>query len=127
MIEGSNVEKPVPGARLYSLNQLDTDDPDFIRTIVEMFVTNTPESIRLIREAFLSGDREALRHYAHKLKPHFSLFGDNAMHQALQHVEDAAQGKVGMDDLGARIEHIATTADAMVKQLHADILGGKTE
>lgn len=118
-------QNPVNGnhnGKLYSLDMFEADDPDFVRSIVEMFVTNTPGSIDAIRRAFEEGEMETLRQQAHKLKPHFSFFGAPEVQQALQLIEDIARGNGSKEKLPELIECTEKTSQIMITQMKADLL-----
>jgi CheY-like chemotaxis protein len=108
--------------KLYSLEMFDADDPDFVLSIVEMFVTNTPGSIAAIKLAFEQGEMETLRQQAHKLKPHFSFFGAPALQQAMQMIEDIARSAVNKDKLPELIDCAEETSTQMIEQMKADLL-----
>jgi CheY-like chemotaxis protein len=108
--------------KLYSLDMFEADDPEFVRSIVEMFVYNTPGSIVAIRRAFEEGEMETLRQHAHKLKPHFSFFGAPEVQQALQMIEDIARGNGSKEKLPELIECTEKTSQMMIMQMKADLL-----
>ncbi len=108
--------------KLYSLEMFEADDPDFVRSIVEMFVTNTPGSIATLKSAFEVDEMEAVRQQAHKLKPHFSFFGATGIQQAMQMIEDIARGTENKDKLPELIECAERTSLQMIAQMKADLL-----
>lgn len=108
--------------KLYSLDMFEADDPDFVRSIVEMFVSNTPGSIAAIRQAFEQNEMETLRQQAHKLKPHFSFFGAPEIQQAMQKIEDIARGHDTVEKLPELIECAEKTSTMMIAQMKADLL-----
>jgi len=108
--------------KLYSLDMFEADDPDFVRSIVEMFVANTPGSIAMIKKAFEEDEMETLRQQAHKLKPHFSFFGAPNVQQALQMIEDIARGNASKEKLPELIECTEKTSSKMIEQMKADLL-----
>lgn len=109
--------------KLYSLEMFEADDPEFVRSIVEMFVTNTPGSIAAIKKAFQEDEMETLRQQAHKLKPHFSFFGAPAIQQAMQMIEDIAKGSDnGKERLPDLIDCAEKTSTLMIEQMKTDLL-----
>jgi len=115
-------DKDHPKEKLYSLDMFDADDPEFVRSIIEMFVTNTPNSIVAIRNAFEQDEMEALRQQAHKLKPHFSFFGAPVIQQAMQMIENIARGNDGKEKLSELIECAEIRSNMMIEQMKADLL-----
>ena len=118
LISGNGSSK----SKLYSLEMFEADDPEFVRSIVEMFVNNTPGSIVAIRKAFEMDQMEAVRQQAHKLKPHFSFFGAAGLQQTFQMIEDLA--KEGNPD--GKLPELINCAEKkiilMVEQMRADLL-----
>ncbi len=115
-INGHNRDK------LYSLEMFEADDPEFVLSIVEMFVTNTPGSISAIKKAFEEDEMEILRQQAHKLKPHFSFFGAPGIQQAMQMIEDIAHSSESKDKLPELIECAEKSTSRMIAQMKADLL-----
>lgn len=108
--------------KLYSLEMFDADEPDFVRSIVEMFVANTPGSIAAIKNAFEKDEMETVRQQAHKLKPHFSFFGAADLQQTFQMIEDIARGTDRKEMLPDLINCAEKNVIAMVDQMKSDLL-----
>lgn len=121
----SSDAKPENGAskdKLYSLDMFEADEPDFVRSIVEMFVTNTPDSIAAIKKAFEADEMETVRQQAHKLKPHFSFFGAAGLQQTFQMIEDFARGNDNKEQLPDLINNAEKKILLMVEQMKTDLL-----
>lgn len=108
--------------KLYSLDMFDADEPEFVRSLVEMFVTNTPASIATIKKAFEMEEIETVRQQAHKLKPHFSFFGAPDLQQTFQAIEDLAKENKNLDQLPDLISCAEKNVMLMVEQMKADLL-----
>lgn len=108
--------------KLYSLDMFEADEPDFVRSIVEMFVANTPESIAAIKKAFELSEMETVRQQAHKLKPHFSFFGAAGLQQTFQRIEDLAKENNNSDTLPELINFAEKNILLMVEQMKTDLL-----
>jgi len=106
---------------LYSLEMLDTDDQEFIHSIVHMFCDNTPEFISSMRAAYETRDWETLRQVAHKLKPHFIFFSVNGASDILHTIEEFA--RAGNDDprLPEMLDCIERTSKMVIRQMEANI------
>ena len=108
--------------KLYSLDMFDADEPEFVRSIVEMFVANTPVSIATIKKAFEQEEMETVRQQAHKLKPHFSFFGATGLQQTFQMIEDLAKEKDNIEKLPELINCAEKNILLMVEQMKTDLL-----
>ena len=108
--------------KLYSLDMFEADEPDFVRSIVEMFVENTPDSIAAIKKAFELDEMETVRQQAHKLKPHFSFFGAAGLQQTFQMIEDYARANDNKEQLPDLINSAEKKILLMVEQMRTDLL-----
>ena len=108
--------------KLYSLEMFEADDPEFVRSIVEMFVKNTPGTIEEIKTAFEKDEMEDLRQHAHKIKPHFTFFGAPDLQQAFQMIEDIAKTSNNKEKLPELIDSAEKTSSLMIEQMKADLL-----
>ncbi|MDO9254511.1 MAG: response regulator [Bacteroidales bacterium] len=108
--------------KLYSLDMFEADEPDFVRSIVEMFVENTPGSIAAIKKAFELDEMETVRQQAHKLKPHFSFFGAAGLQQTFQMIEDYARANDNKEQLPDLINSAEKKILLMVEQMRTDLL-----
>lgn len=108
--------------KLYSLEMFESDDPEFVRSIVEMFVSNTPGSVANIKKACAMNEFENVRQQAHKLKPHFLFFGASGLQQTFQMIEDLAKEKNGDGKLSELINCAENRILLMVDQMRTDLL-----
>ena len=115
-------ENSISKGKLYSLDMFEADDPDFVRSIVEMFVANTPDSIIAIKKAFELDEMETVRQQAHKLKPHFSFFGAAGLQQTFQMIEDYARANNNKEQLPDLINTAEKKILLMVEQMRTDLL-----
>jgi len=108
--------------RIYSLEMFEADDPEFLESIIGMFVNSTPVSIAAMKESYSKQEWETLRTQAHKLKPHFNYFMITEAAKALQELEEIARHVNGIEripDLLNMIEHQGMLA---VEQMTRDYL-----
>ncbi|HPT02226.1 MAG TPA: response regulator [Bacteroidales bacterium] len=108
---------------LYSLERLETDDQEFIQSIVKMFCDNTPEFIKSMKEAYTVRDWETIRQVAHKLKPHFIFFSVDGASEVLHNVEEFA--RAGNDDprIPEMLECVERTSNLVIRQMKKNIAG----
>jgi len=118
----SKSDNGTPNGKLYSLEMFDADDPEFVRSIVEMFVSNTPGSVATIRKACEMNEMETVRQQAHKLKPHFSFFGAAGLQQTFQVIEDMAKENNDDEKLHELIKCAEKKIILMVDQMRVDLL-----
>jgi len=106
--------------RLYSLEMFETDDPEFLQSIVGMFVATTPEAIADMKCSYEAENWEQLRVQAHKLKPHFNYFMIKQAALALQEVEENARHIKQLEKMPALLKAIEKIGLLAVEQMKAD-------
>lgn len=110
----------IADGKLYSLEMFDVDEPEFVNSIVEMFVSNTPNSIKSLIEAFENDQMELMGQIAHKLKPHFGYFCVLNVQKVLQLIEDIGRGKAEKTNLPELIRFVDSNNSYLIAQLKKD-------
>lgn len=110
------------GDKLYSLEMFDGQEPEFVKSIIGMFIKNTPASIEIMQTALQKNDLEMLRQTAHKLKPHFSFFHIFDVQQALQQVETIAANGKPDESLAGLISCVSERSLSVIEQMKIDSL-----
>ncbi|HOW31870.1 MAG TPA: response regulator [Bacteroidales bacterium] len=120
----NHLENTNSSGQLYSLERLETDDQEFIRSIVRMFCDSTPEFISNIKVAYEQRDWETIRQVAHKLKPHYLFFSIDGVSEILHTIEELA--RAGKDDirLPEMLECVERTSRIVIKQMEQNIMSG---
>lgn len=111
-----------PNMKLYTLDMFDDDEPDFVRSIVEIFVINTPVALKDIRIAFENGDMEAVKLLAHKVKPYFGFFGATRIQKTMQTIEHIGNGSCDKNKFSDLFEKAEKESLLLIAQLKKDIL-----
>ncbi|EAS20014.1 Hpt domain-containing protein [Nonlabens mediterrranea] len=60
---------------LQKLIELSDNDADFIKDMVDMFITEIPKDLEHLAVAVIDNDRARVHEYAHKMKPSIDMFG----------------------------------------------------
>ena len=79
-------------SKVYALSD---DDPDFVKDILTLFVTEVPADLQEIKEGIKKKDHKHAYAYAHKIKPTLDLMGLNVAFEEILQVEawTKAEGK----------------------------------
>lgn len=109
-----------PNKRLYSLEMFEPDDPEFLQSIITMFMNSTPASIAGMKESFEKKEWETLRMQAHKLKPHFNYFMIAEGARALQELEELARHATGEEKMPELLTCIEQTGTQVIQQMKED-------
>ncbi len=111
-----------PEKKLYSLKMFEDDEPDFVRSIIEIFVLETPGYIESIRNAFEMDNMSDLKLFAHKVKPHFGFFGALTLQNTFQMIEDIGAGNLIKDKFRDLFENAERESSLLIAQLKKDFL-----
>jgi len=66
-------------------------DPEFLASLIDVFLTDSPELIRQMHQGLMTGDIELVRRAAHSLKSNSASFGANRLAGAARDFEMAAK------------------------------------
>jgi len=122
--EDNNNASGVHG-RIYSLDMFDADDPEFLQSIIGMFVASTPPAIEGMKRSHENKEWENLRVQAHKLKPHFNYFMIKVGAQALQELEELARHVTNLDKIPRLLDLIESNGMTAIQQMKEDYLSDK--
>jgi CheY-like chemotaxis protein/HPt (histidine-containing phosphotransfer) domain-containing protein len=116
----SDNESPKQNKRLYSLEMFEPDDPEFLQSIIGMFVSSTPPAIEAMKQSFEKLEWEPLRMQAHKLKPHFNYFMITEGAHALQELEELARHSTGAEKIPGLLQLIEQTGKQVINEMKED-------
>lgn len=60
---------------LQKIIELSDNDPEFIKAMVDMFITEIPRDLEHLAVGVIEDDRTRVHEYAHKMKPSVDMFG----------------------------------------------------
>lgn len=106
--------------KFYSLEMFEGEDADFIKSIIQIFVTNTPQTLELIEKAQQVDDMETLRQQVHKIKPHYSFFGARDLQVVMQQIEDIARTNQKKELLPELICCVGSKSKLILDQMKSD-------
>jgi CheY-like chemotaxis protein len=106
--------------RVYSLDMFEADDPEFLQSIIGMFVASTPGAIVAMQAAYDEKNWELLRMHAHKLKPHFNYFMIAEGAAALQELEEYARHVKEIEKMPVLLQTIDRIGKLVIHQMKED-------
>ncbi|WP_124981045.1 Hpt domain-containing protein [Nonlabens xiamenensis] len=83
---------------LSKLNEISDNDPDFLRAMVTMFLTEVPKDLEHLAIAVVENDHVNVHRYAHKMKPSLEMFGLRS-HNEILILEDWGKNKNTTKDI----------------------------
>ncbi len=103
---------------LTKVRELSDDDPDFIKSMVDMFIQEIPMDLEQLGLGVVNDDRDLVHEYAHKIKPTVDMFGLDCHYDVLV-LE--AWGKSQDDmDITEHFMRVQQDLEKAVQQLQAD-------
>jgi CheY-like chemotaxis protein len=111
---------PDKNNRLYSLEMFEPDDPEFLHSIITMFINSTPAAMEGLKTSYEKLEWETLRMQAHKLKPHFNYFMITRGAAALHEVEELARHATGSEKIPGLLSFIEETGHQVIAQMKED-------
>ncbi|MBK8817395.1 MAG: response regulator [Methylococcaceae bacterium] len=88
----STPESPISASALESIRSLSADNgDDFLKSIIEMYLSNTDSSIKSLEKAWLTGDIDLIRSISHMMKSSSSQIGAHGLAELCLAIETPAR------------------------------------
>ncbi len=105
---------------LDSLNEIAEGDRDFMKEIIELFITGIPDSVAKMNKAYRDKDYTVLSGEAHKIKPSIDTMGIVLIHDEIRTIErEAAKGELA--NVQPALEKVTTVLQQVVDQLKGEL------
>jgi len=98
-----------------------SDDNEFIKDFIVLFMENMPDSIAKLKEAIGSKDWHTISQIAHKIKPSFSYLGMKDMHALSLEIETNAKQGVNLDEIPESVNKVIETSLRAIKELEFEL------
>ncbi len=111
---------PVADEKLYDLSKLlaiGRNDPNFIKKMLGLFVTETPPGVEKLVEGYMSGDLETVRYFAHRMKPSITNLGILGLKDDILKIEFIKEKGPEMEQL---VEKLQNTINRVVDQIRVE-------
>lgn len=102
---------------LFDTRYFEGEDPEFVKGLAKMFVANAPQTLQSIKECIQGGSFTQVHEQAHKVKPHFALFGRKDLSEKLQQIEVLAFQSPEKDKLNQLIDDTLASAVPMFMEM----------
>lgn len=119
----SEVYNSIPEQKLTNLDSLKamSDDAEFIRDFIVLFLENMPESISKLQEAIASKDWNTISQIAHKIKPSMSYLGMKDMHALALDIETNTKQETNLDEIPEKVMTIIEVSKRAMKELELEL------
>lgn len=106
---------------LENLRVLSRNNDDFIREILEVYLTNTPRDIESMRAALSNEDWQTVRYFAHKLKSSSFTIGFIEAHGIFQQIEYAIRDNPIKPEVDHLVQHAIERCEACYVEIRLEM------
>nr|WP_315170092.1 Hpt domain-containing protein [uncultured Flavobacterium sp.] len=104
-------------SKVYALSD---NDPEFVKQILILFVTEVPEDLKKIKEGINNKDHKQAYAYAHKIKPTLDLIGLNVAFEEILQVEAWTKTEGRKKDIIETFKSVKQRVKDAVKEIKKD-------
>ncbi len=104
-------------AKVYELSD---NDPEFVNSILELFITEVPDDLALIKSGIKGKDYKQAYAYAHKIKPSLDLLGMNVAFEEILLVEAWTRAEGKRKEINDTFDSIETQINNATKEIRKD-------
>jgi HPt (histidine-containing phosphotransfer) domain-containing protein len=94
-----------------------SDDPAFVRMLLEVFLKDLEKDVPDLTEAVASEDHDHIRKSAHRVKSGFRSLGMTHMTEYLQQLEDMGKTEASMASIRVKFDGFLT----LLPEVHSEI------
>ena len=104
-------------SKVYALSD---NDPEFVKEILSLFVTEVPDDLEQIKEGIKKKDHRHAYAYAHKIKPTLDLMGLNVAFEEILQVEAWTKAEGKKKEIKETFKSIKRQVKDAVKEIRKD-------
>lgn len=104
-------------AKVYALSD---NDPEFVKQIINLFVTEVTQDVKQIELGIKLKDYKQAYSFAHKIKPTLDLLGMTMAYEEILQVEAWTRAEGKRKEISATYESIASQIERAVKEIKKD-------
>lgn len=104
-------------AKVYALSD---NDPEFVKEILTLFVTEVPEDLAQVKEGIKKKDHKHAYAFAHKIKPSLDLMGMNVAFEEILQVEAWTKTEGNKKDIMETYKSIKSQVKEAIKEIKKD-------
>lgn len=112
-----------PSDKLYDLKELEllaSDNKEFIKEMIDVFIEETPDELSRIRNGILNNDYEIIYQTSHKLKSSYDVVGYKNI-TYLKEIEKMSQNKDSTEDINHVFEKLVSETTEIIKGLNEEL------
>lgn len=104
-------------AKVYALSD---NDPDFVKEILTLFVTEVPLDLIQVKLGINTKDHKLAYSYAHKIKPSLDLLGLNVAFEEILQIEAWTKAEGKRKEIKATFDSVESQIEKAVKEISKD-------
>nr|WP_315238037.1 Hpt domain-containing protein [uncultured Flavobacterium sp.] len=104
-------------SKVYALSD---NDPEFVKEILTLFVTEVPEDLAQVKEGIKKKDHKHAYAFAHKIKPSLDLMGLNVAFEEILQVEAWTKIEGNKKDIMETYKSIKSQVKEAIKEIKKD-------
>ncbi|RKS98564.1 Hpt domain-containing protein [Flavobacterium sp. 123] len=104
-------------SKVYALSD---NDPEFVKEILTLFVTEVPEDLAQVKEGIKKKDHKHAYAFAHKIKPSLDLMGMNVAFEEILQVEAWTKIEGNKKDIMETYKSIKSQVKEAIKEIKKD-------
>lgn len=99
------------------LKRMSGNNQEFIREMIQTFVSSLPQTTEGMTAAVAKGDWDALSRLAHQVKPSFTLMGLDQLREKAANIEEQSKTRRDLNTLPQKVEEFMTYCRNVVEEL----------
>ena len=104
-------------AKVYALSD---NDPDFVKQIITLFVTEVPMDLIQIKQGIREKDYKLAYSFAHKIKPSLDLLGMNVAFEEILQIEAWTKNEGKRKQIKDTFDSVENQIEKAVKEITKD-------
>lgn len=104
-------------SKVYALSD---NDPEFVKEILTLFVTEVPDDLAQVKEGIKKKDHKHAYAFAHKIKPSLDLMGMNVAFEEILQVEAWTKIEGNKKDIMETYKSIKSQVKEAIKEIKKD-------
>ena len=112
-----------PKEKLYDLStllQYGDDDPNFIKDIITLFITNGRQDLNILQAAITAGDIPSVFQVAHRMKSSLHTMGLRSIEAAIKRIDACSRNNENIQEIPALYAQVENTMLTVFDQLTED-------
>ena len=102
---------------LNHLKKIVGNDPEFLRKVLQIFITNTPKDVAELSKFAAESNYEKMAFFAHKLKSASGAIGFNDAYDSFKEIESMSKKMEPIENLREKVEAMKTHCESCLTDI----------